>query len=84
LKGKETPIDRIERINREFDALLNHRDFPEKTTEQSIPKHLLKFGLTLNEAKSWLKKEPNYKPADESLHEPPNRRRVDRTSKIAI
>lgn len=78
MERKETSRERIERINKEFDALLNHKSISEKSIEPSSPKELLKFGLNLSEAKAWLKREPDYL-SDGSYHEPRNRRKVNRT-----
>lgn len=70
MKKKETVDERLTRLNNEFDALLkdagvfNNESYPEVIT----PIKLTRFGLTLNEARSWLKREPNYLPADEKKH----------------
>lgn len=39
----------------------------------AIPEELTRLGLTINEAKAWLKTEPNFVPPDENSHERRNR-----------
>jgi hypothetical protein len=56
--------DELQRLNEEFRKLAS---LPTSTSEETKPEHLTKFGLTLDEAKAWLKQEPNY-PSDEILH----------------
>lgn len=76
--------DELHRLNEEFRKLVgmpDSADFVEKTTPEQLIQH---FGLTVEEAKSWLGKEPNYgkfvfRSPDDSYHEPQNRRRVNRT-----
>jgi len=40
---------------------------------------LTNFGLTIREAKDWLKREPSFAPSDGSYHDASNRRKVTRT-----
>jgi len=62
----ETIDERLRKLSKEFDKLLGKTE--EQSTERNIDR-LIHFGLTLNEAKSWLKQEPNYVPSDESKHD---------------
>jgi hypothetical protein len=55
--------DELHRLSEEFRKLAN---LPTRIDEETKPEQLAKFGLTLNEAKAWLKQEPNY-PSDENL-----------------
>jgi hypothetical protein len=84
LKKKETPLERIDRINKEFDAMLSSGSVEEKKV--SIPNDLLRFGLTHREAKSWLKKEPNYSNRKVTTHyeEDENNQRGNRTHLDAL
>ena len=64
----DDPIgDELRRLSKEFRKLAGLPTCTHKPAEVS-PQHLTKFGLTLDEAKAWMKKEPNYVPADENLH----------------
>jgi hypothetical protein len=55
--------DELHRLSEEFRKLVGKStDF---TLEKTSPTELSKYGLTLDEAKTWLEYEPNYKPADE-------------------
>jgi hypothetical protein len=48
--------DELHRLSMEFNKLLNKR-----IVEETMPEELVqKFGLTLREAKAWLKNELNY------------------------
>lgn len=69
-------VERLDAINKKLDEMLNDVCCE---ISVSVPKDLAVFGLTLNEAKSWLKNEPNFS-SDVSYHEPRNRRKVNRTS----
>ena len=78
LERKETPKERIERIYKEFDEMLRGKQTTTKTIIET-PNKLTRFGLTLREAKGWMKKEPNYissdgisqkKPSDEDFTKP--------------
>jgi hypothetical protein len=74
VKKKETIDIRLDRLGREFDELLgNHQLINNDEDRTAKIKRLLHFGLTKEEARGWLKSEPNYKPTDESLH----RKRTD-------
>jgi hypothetical protein len=59
--------DELHKLSEEFRKLAGlptSTEIPEKTPQEQ----LTKFGLTLDEAKAWLRKEPNYVPADEKKH----------------
>jgi hypothetical protein len=58
--------DELHRLNKEFKKLLENSS--NTHLEKTLPEHLTKFGLTLDEAKAWLEQEPNFKPSDEILH----------------
>jgi hypothetical protein len=73
---KESPEERIDRINKTLEDLLSGTSKME-VTETSV-EYLAQFGLTFAEAKNWLKNEPRF-PSDVSYHEPRNRRKVTRT-----
>ncbi len=71
--------ERLAKILEEFDRMLGKPVKDEDTLSK-----LVHLGLTLNEAKEWLEKEPNYgkfvlNSSDDSYHEPSNRRKVTRT-----
>ena len=76
--------DELHRLTEEFGKLLGNSEsvfLVEKTTPEQLIQH---FGLTVEEAKSWLEKEPNYekllfRSSDDSYHEGSNRRKVNRT-----
>lgn len=76
LGQKENLKERIERINRELDDMLkdDRLPFPQRTSSEEL---MLKFGLSVTQAKAWLKKEPNFS-SDVGYHEPKNRRKVNR------
>jgi glycyl-tRNA synthetase alpha subunit len=81
MKKRETIDERLNRLNREFDEILENAgtDNSEYHANETTPKQLMKsFGLTAKEAKAWLKREPSF-PADEFSHEQQNRRRLHRT-----
>lgn len=69
--------DELHRLNEEFRKLLGETD-DTFSLEKTTPVQLTKFGLTLAEAESWIKDEPNFS-SDASYHEPRNRRKVTRT-----
>lgn len=73
--------DELHRLNEEFSKLLGISHLAEKTTPEQL---IRRFGLTVNEAKSWLKRGPNYNKSilassDDSYHDASNRRKVNRT-----
>jgi hypothetical protein len=69
--------DELHRLSEEFKKLLAEPD-DMYSLGKTTPEQLTKFGLTLNEAESWIKHEPNFL-SDASYHEPENRRKVTRT-----
>ena len=71
--------ERLNKVLKEFNRMLGK---PEE--DEDILDKLIHLGLTLSEAKGWLKKEPNYekllfRSSDGSYHEGSNRRKVNRT-----
>ena len=61
--------DKLRKLNREFDELLGiTQPLPTDNRLDNIDRLIL-FGLTTDEAKAWLKKEPSF-PSDASYHEP--------------
>jgi hypothetical protein len=76
---KEVIDDRIDRLNKHWDDVLTHAGLDKELVEihETIPEELMKIGLTIKEAKAWLKKEPQYT-TDAFSHEPKNRRRLHR------
>jgi hypothetical protein len=67
----DDPIgDELHKLSEEFKKVLRE-SFDKEIIKETSPEefsHL--FGLTLAQAKAWLKKEPNYIPADDfSQHE---------------
>ena len=60
--------DELHRLNVEFKKLLG-TSTSTHVSEKTLPEDLIKFGLTLNEAKAWLENEPNFIPSDESYHD---------------
>jgi hypothetical protein len=73
--------ERLHRLNKELGKLLNGAT--DRSLEKTTPEQLVQlFGLTLDEAKSWLEREPNFTPSDEFLQRNQNlinRWRLDRT-----
>ena len=69
--------DELHRLSEEFKKLLDEPD-DAISLDKTSPEQLAKFGLTLGEAESWLKDEPDFS-SDASYHEPQNRRKVTRT-----
>ncbi len=69
--------DELHKLAEEFKKLANESQKIGKC-EKTTPEQLAKFGLTFNEAKTWLEDEPNFS-YDASYHEPQNRRKVTRT-----
>ena len=59
---KETPEERIDRLNKTLDEFLCKAKPPITICNNSI---LARFGLTNEEAKAGLKRESNFNPADE-------------------
>jgi hypothetical protein len=61
----DDPIgDELHKLSEEFKKLLGE-SFGKQGIKETTPEELSRlFGLTLNQAKAWLKKEPNYIPAD--------------------
>lgn len=80
MERKKTPEERIDRLNEVLDSMLHKDEISKGKRNNAI---LIHFGLTDEEAKAWLKREPNF-PADEISHEPPNRRRLHRTQKQVL
>jgi hypothetical protein len=68
MSRKETIDERLTRINKQFDELLGNSSTVGKKEESNLEQITRHFGLTVSEAKVWLKQEPNYKPADEKKH----------------
>jgi hypothetical protein len=71
--------ERLNKVLKEFNRMLGKLE-----EDEDILDKLIHLGLTLSEAKGWLRKEPNYKKllfrsSDDSYHEPSNRRKVNRT-----
>jgi len=78
--------DELHRIAEEFGKLLGTSYLAEKTTPEEL---VQRFGLTTKQAKNWLKTEPYYDKSildlsDDSYHDSPNRRKVNRTKKHNI
>jgi hypothetical protein len=72
--------DRLRKIKENLDIMLNQTEDnveSEITRPEEIANH---FGLSLTQAKAWLKREPNYL-SDDSYHGHQNRRKVNRTHK---
>ena len=57
-REKESIEDRLAQINREIDAML----MPNHTVENPPNDVVMRFGLSPEEAKTWLEYEPNYTP----------------------
>ena len=68
---KETINDRLSKIVREWDNSSVESQV-NQTKISSVLREFVNLGLTHDEAKAWLKNEPNY-PADVFSHEPQNR-----------
>ena len=81
----EDPYEKLHRLAEEFHRYVSGENSDSENKENILKNLTSKFGLSKSQAKAWLKKEPNFT-TDEFLHEPRNRRRVDRTivSKIYI
>lgn len=71
--------DKLQRLKEEFDKLLGVSSNIHHI-ETTTPKQLTQYGLTLDEARDWLEREPNFIPSDDSYHELSNRRKVTRTA----
>lgn len=56
---KDPIRDELHRLNKEFKNLLGE-PIPEDNNTITIEQLIYRFGLTLKEAKYWLKHEPNY------------------------
>jgi hypothetical protein len=80
MERKETPEERIDRLNKEFDKLLVGNT-SEHTLPETTPQNLSVFGLTFDEAKAWLKREPRYPTDRRKFTENQDRRGLDRTVK---
>jgi len=74
--------ERLRQIKERLEKLVMNDILVEKHLE-TTPDELTAFGISLSQAKAWLKREPNF-PSDVSYHEPQNRRRVNRTLSQAI
>jgi hypothetical protein len=69
--------ERLVKINEALEKMLRGSS-SEAVSEETTPEQLARlFGLTLDQAKTWLENEPNFA-SDRFLHEPRNRRRLDR------
>lgn len=78
------PIEeKLKKLNAEFSALLGDSQLKTEDNENRDFEKLIRCGLTKNEAKAWLKHEPNFS-SDVSYHEPRNRRKVTRTTPSLI
>jgi hypothetical protein len=74
----DDPIgDELDKLSAEFRKLAG---LPKKGSILEAIEQLTRFGLTINEARIWLRHEPNFS-SDASYHEPRNRRKVNRTEK---
>jgi hypothetical protein len=72
--------DKLKKIKERLEKLVND-DFSKEDSVKTNPEEITsEFGLSLSQAKAWLKKEPDF-PSDVSYHEPQNRRRVNGTEK---
>ena len=70
--------ERLHKLAEEFRKFVNDEQ-PVIKVPETTPKELsVKFGLTLKEAKAWLKNDPDFS-SDVSYHEPQNRREVNGT-----
>ena len=79
----DDPIgDELHRLSEEFKKLAGEVT-QEESIEKTTPEQLTQFGLTLGEAESWLRDEPNFS-SDVSYHEHRNRRKVTRTVSVFI
>jgi hypothetical protein len=72
--------ERLHKLAEEFHRFVNGESLIVEKVETNPKEIASKFGLSLSQAKAWLKKESNYS-SDESYHEPHNRRKVNRTEK---
>lgn len=74
----DDPIgDELHRLNEEFKKLVgNSTNIP--ISEKTLPEHLTKFGLTLDEARAWLEQEPNFFTSRRIFTDKNNRRRLYR------
>jgi len=64
--------ERLKKLLRDFDDLLTESRLLQKSphVKQTTQNDLVRFfGLTSNEAKEWLKSEPNFIPSDDSYHD---------------
>ncbi len=69
MERKETLEERIDRINKALEDLLN--GITKEPAENAI-QELSYFGLTFEEATAWLEHEPNYVPTDDFLQRDKN------------
>jgi hypothetical protein len=81
MKRNDDLEKRLDTINKALEDSLSRACKNEVSA--CTPKELAKFGLTIDEAKAWLEKEPSF-PSDASYHEPRNRRKVNRTDSFYI
>jgi hypothetical protein len=76
--------DDLHKLNEEFAKLLGMSSGIH-SIEKTTPKQLTQlFGLTISEARIWLKSEPSFEKSilgssDDSYHDSSNRRKVNRT-----
>ena len=54
----DTIDDRLNKVLKDLDGMLGKSDMPRNI--ESDMDFLIHFGFTFNEAKAWLKREPNY------------------------
>jgi hypothetical protein len=75
--------DELHRLNEEFKKLLGNSSSIH-VSEKTLPEHLIRFGLTTEEARAWLEQEPNFFTSRRIFTDKPDRRRLDRTLETQV